>query len=173
MHIDYEISERDYLNAQRLAIKNHPNRWARWTQGGLPVFGLLLLLGYLLNLSIIVPKHAFSLGYLFAILIPGFFISTPFLNKRNQRKLYAKSTVLHGKLGINADEEGIELRGPSFQSKVDWSIFDFFCEDNDSFVLFQRTLAINIIPKRELSGCTRSFGRRFANHDLLAKNHLY
>jgi len=30
-------------------------------------------------------------------------------------------------------------------------VFDFFCEDNDSFVLFQKTLIISIIPKRELS----------------------
>ena len=153
MHIAYEISEPDYLHAQHLAIKNHPRRSVRWMRVGLPVFGLLLLLGFIFNyvLTIAAMKQAVPLGSLLGLPVPAFFISTPLLNKRSLRKLYAKSTSLHGKLAVRADEDTLEFEGPSFQSKVDWSVFDSFFEDRDSFVLFQKTQVINIVPKRELS----------------------
>ncbi len=34
MHIEYEISEQDFMNAQRLAIKNSPVLLVRLTAGG-------------------------------------------------------------------------------------------------------------------------------------------
>jgi YcxB-like protein len=153
MNIEYEISERDYLQAQRLAIKNHPRLWVRWTRVILPVFGLLLLLGFIINIALIIAvfKRPFSLGSLPAFVIPALFISSPLLNRRSQKRLYAQSTSLHGRLSLSADLGGMEFAGPSFQSKVDWSVFQSFCEDKDSIVLFQRTLVINIIPKRELN----------------------
>ena len=79
MHIEYEISERDYLHAQHLAIKNHPRRSVRWTRAGLPIFGLLLLLGFVFNfvLMITVMKQPFPWGSLLGLLIPAFFISSP------------------------------------------------------------------------------------------------
>ena len=153
MHIEYEISEQDYLKGQRLAIKNHSRRSVRWMRLGLPTFGFILFVGYISNfvLVTIVLKQTFSSTSLLALLVPAFFVSTPLLNKRSQRKLYAQSTSLHGKLSLRADEDGFEGEGPTFHSKVNWSVFDFFCEDNASFVLFQKTLIISIIPKRELS----------------------
>ncbi len=117
------------------------------------MFGLVLLVGYVLNfvLVFVVLKQTLSWGYLFGLLIPAIFITTPLLNKRSLRNLYARSTSLHGKLCLSADEGGIELKGSSFQSKVDWSVFDSFFEDKDSFVLFQKTQVINIVPKRALN----------------------
>src|SRR5437763_16990397 len=110
MHIEYEMLERDYLNAQRLAIKNHPRRSVRWTRVALPLFGMVLLLGFILNLvlTLTVLKRPFSLQYLLGFLIPAFFISTPLLNRRSLRKLYSQSTSLHGKLSLRADEDGFE-----------------------------------------------------------------
>src|SRR5260370_42428249 len=40
MHIEYEISEQDFLNAQRLAIKNSPVLLVRLTRWVMPAFGL-------------------------------------------------------------------------------------------------------------------------------------
>ena len=132
MRIEYEMSERDYLNAQRLAIRNRPRRSIRWTRVALPLFGLVLLLGFILNLvlTFTVFRRPFSLQYVLGFLIPAFFISTPLLNKRSLRKLYSQSTSLHGKVSLRADEDGFEGEGPTFHSKVNWSVFDFFCEDN-------------------------------------------
>src|ERR1700687_4363729 len=42
MHVDYKISEKDYLDGQRLAIKNSSVRMVRWTRFDLPSFGALL-----------------------------------------------------------------------------------------------------------------------------------
>ena len=42
MHVDYEISEKDYLDGQRLAIKNSSVRMIRWTRFVLPSFGAIL-----------------------------------------------------------------------------------------------------------------------------------
>jgi len=164
MHIDYEISEQDYLKAQNLAIKNHPRRAVRWTRIGLPIIGVVLPLGWILNFILVtaVLKQTLPSTYVIGLLFPLVFICTPLLNKRSIRKLYTKSTSLHGKLWLRGDEDGVEFGGSTFQSKVDWSVFDFFFEDDNSFVLLQKTLTINMVPKtrteyRRHSGTAQTF----------------
>jgi YcxB-like protein len=150
MRVDYEISEVDYLNAQRLAIKRSPNRYVRWTRLFIPGFGLVLLT-YVVIFALIVPKQALSIRNLPGLVVPIAFMSMPLLNKRKQKKLYAKSTSLHGKLSLIADGDGLEFQGSTFQSRANWSVFDSFFEDKDSFVLYQKTQVFNMLPKRGLS----------------------
>jgi hypothetical protein len=51
MQIEYEISEQDFIDAQRLAIKNSPVRLVRWTRWVLPLFGVALLI-FLINVVV-------------------------------------------------------------------------------------------------------------------------
>ena len=41
MEFDYEITERDFLDGQHLAIKNHPKRIIRWMRHYFFVLGIM------------------------------------------------------------------------------------------------------------------------------------
>lgn len=148
MHVDYEISEKDYLDGQRLAIKNSSVRLVRWTRFVLPSFGALLAV--FLVYSILTQGFSVSVlpGTVFSLL----FMLIPFLSIRKQKMIYAKSNALHGKLTLDVDDSGIQFGGPITSAKVAWAYFGKFFEDERGFVLYQKNeTIINMVPKRALS----------------------
>jgi hypothetical protein len=148
MHIDYEITKRDYLDGQRLAIKNSSVRIVRWTRFVLPSFGALLAV-FLIH-SIL--TQGFSARVLPGFAICLFFLFIPFLSRRKQGALYAKSNSLHGKLTLDVDDSGIQFGGPLTSAKVVWAYFGKFFEDEKVFVLYQKNQTVfNMVPKRTLS----------------------
>jgi len=147
MQIEYEISEQDFIDAQRLAIKNSPVRLVRWTRWVLPLFGVSLLI-FLINA---VAKQGFSIRAIPGLAFCLLFISLPLLSRSKQKKLYAKNTAMHGKMFLEASGEGLQFRGPTFSSQVGWSNFCKFFEDEKSFVLYKTSQVFNIVPKRGLS----------------------
>jgi hypothetical protein len=148
MHIEYEITEQDFFNAQRLAIKNSPIVLVRLTRWILPLFGLAGI-GFIVHAT-------FQLGFSWQ-LIPGlafcsFFVSIPWLSKRTQKKLYKSTPSFHGKLSLEVADDGLAFAGPSFSSKVNWSHFRRFFEDEHSFIIYQQSGTVfNILPKRTLT----------------------
>jgi len=152
VQIEYEISEQDFMDAQRLAIRNSPMRLVRWTRWVLPLFGVGLLV-FLINA---VAKQGFSVRAVPGLAFCLFFISLPLLNRNTQKKLYAKTTSMHGKLSLEASEEGLQFRGPSFSSQVGWSNFCKFFEDEKSFVLYQNPAGgapFPVAPNILIRGC--------------------
>jgi hypothetical protein len=147
MQIEYEISEQDFIDAQRLAIRNSPMRLVRWTRWVLPLFGVGLLI-FLINA---LARQGFSMRAIPGLAFCLLFISLPLLSRSNQKKVYAKNTAMHGKLSLEASDEGLKFRGPTFSSEVGWSNFCKFFEDERSFVLYKTSQVFNIVPKRELS----------------------
>jgi hypothetical protein len=147
MQINYEISEQDFIDAQRLAIRNSPVRLVRWTRWILPLFGVALLI-FLIN---VVVTRGFSVRAVPGVAVCLLFISMPLLSRSKQKKLYAKNTAMHGKMFLEASDKGLQFRGPTFSSQVDWSNFCRFFEDERSFVLYKNSQVFNIVPKRELS----------------------
>jgi YcxB-like protein len=149
MHIDYEISERDYFDGQKLAIKNSSVGMVRWTRYFLPCLGALLVL-FLIHTTL---TQGFSAGMLSGLAFSLFFLSIPFLSRRKQKTLYATSNALHGRLRLDVDDSGIQFGGPITSSRVAWAFFGKFFEDERAFVLYQKNEAIfHMVPKRALSG---------------------
>jgi hypothetical protein len=70
MHVDYELSEKDYLDGQRLAIQNSCVRMVRWTRLVLPSFSAWLTVFFIHGISTkglsvnALPVMAFSLVFL-------------------------------------------------------------------------------------------------------------
>ncbi len=147
MHIDYTISEKDFASAQGLAIKQMKPLGGRLILQWLPTFGLLLL-GFVLYTGF---KQGFSTSLAPGLFVPLFFLSLWFTTKQTIRKSYAKSTNMHGQLILDIDDDGLHFQGPTFNSQVTWNHYSRFCEDKDSFVIFQNPSIFNIIPKRCLS----------------------
>ena len=147
--INYEISEQDYLDAQRLAIKNHPRTLTRVVYRILPYWGLLVGLpvvwvmfgrGFYWDNLMILP-----LG--FAV----FALGRPLLFKRAIKAAYRKTRSLHGPRSTAVDEQGISFEGPDFSSQLKCPFFLKFAEDDKSFVMYQTNQMFFLIPKRLLS----------------------
>lgn len=133
MQIEYEVSEQDFLDAQKLAIRNLPNRTSRLIFRFLPFWGLFLFLmvmapalqhGFSWNWSLLVP---FALALLC--------LSTPLLMKRARKRLYRQTANLHGTRTTTLDETGLSFSGPAFSSRLEWAFFPRFVEDEKTFLL--------------------------------------
>lgn len=149
LQITYEISEQDFLDAQKLAIRNHPKRSTRLTFRLLPYWGLLL--AGAIAWAIFQPDFEWRASSLLPLVfvIPALF--SPLLNQRSRKAAYRRNTSLHGARSVVVNEQGLSFKGPGFSSQVNWPIFVRFAEDDKVFVLFQSSHVFHIIPKRQLS----------------------
>jgi len=148
MHIDYELSEKDYLDGQNLAIKNSSVRMTRWTRLVFPSFGALLALFLIYDALTQGFSQKMLPGAIFSLL----FLSIPLLSRRKQKALYTKSNSLHGKLTLDVDDSGIQFGSPVTSAKIAWPYFARFCEDKKMFVLYAENQGtFNMVPKRALS----------------------
>src|SRR5438270_4635436 len=118
MEIVYKISADDFINAQRLAMKNSPSRFVRWNRF-LPIVGLILLV----SLILIVGQQGVSVSLLRGLFFCIWFLAMPFLNRENQRKLYAKNPALHGSISLRIDEDVMHIQGATFSSDIRWDHF--------------------------------------------------
>jgi ABC-type transport system involved in cytochrome bd biosynthesis fused ATPase/permease subunit len=147
MQIEYEISEQDFLNAQKLAIRKSPSRAVRLIATVMPWFGAVLLI-FVVTAGL---SEGLSWAFLPGLLMPIFMLSIPVLNRRTQKKMYARATAMHGRLVLEADDTGVAFTGASFSSRTAWKNFANFVEDDKSFLLYQNSQIFNIVPKRSLS----------------------
>lgn len=146
MRIDYEISEQDFLNAQKLAIRKSPQLVVRMTALVIPIWGAFLS-AFLVWTGL---KQGLSWNFLPGLFFGLLMLSLPLINRRAQRKMYAKATSMHGKVSLETDDTGVSFSGPSFSSHQDWKNFFRFLEDDKTFLLYQSTQVFNPIPKRML-----------------------
>lgn len=146
MRIDYEITEQDFLDAQNLAIKQSgfATRTMRWY---MPVLGCGMLLFFGLNVRHLTPDPRLFLGLGFAL----FFLATPWLARRKQKKMYSLAQAMHGRLSAEFDESGARFSGPNHNGFLGWQNYARFSEDSRCFLLWQPTKIFNPIPKRHLS----------------------
>jgi len=147
MNIEYEISEEDFANAQRLAVKNSPMRIIRWSRLVLPLFGV----GGLAFLFHAVAQQGFSWRVVPAAGFCALFVSLPLLTGWERRRLYARTTGLQGRLSLGVDESGLRFQGTTFSSEIRWAHFHKFIEDGKSFLLYSNPQVFHIVPKRNLS----------------------
>jgi hypothetical protein len=133
VHVEYEISEQDFIDAQYLAVKNSPMRLIRWSRLVLPLFGA----GLLVFLIFAVARQGFSWRVIPGSIVPVGFLLMPLLNRWESKRTYVKTASLHGRLSLAVDEAGLQFQGPTFSSQIRWAHFCKFIEDQNSFLLYQ------------------------------------
>ena len=147
--INYEISEQDYVDAQKLAIRNHPRTLTRVT------YRILLYWGLLVGLSVLWVMFGKGFYWDWAMILPlafaVFAMSQPLLFKRSARTAYRKNRSFHGPRSAAIDEQGMSFEGADFSSQLKWPFFLKFAEDEKSFVMYQSNQMFFFIPKRQLS----------------------
>jgi hypothetical protein len=147
MHIEYTISEEDYLTAQKLAMRHLRPGQNRLMYQWMPAFGLILL-GWILYTGF---TQGFSTSLAPGLIVPIFLVSLLFTRNQTLRKAYAKAANMHGKLALDVNDDGLHFQGATFNSHVTWEHYSSFCEDQASFLFFQSNSIFNIVPKRQLS----------------------
>jgi hypothetical protein len=146
LRIDYEITEQDFLDAQKLAIKKSgpAARMARWY---MPILGCGMLLFLALNVRHLTADPRLFIGAAFAL----YFIAIPWLTRRKQKKMYESTQGMHGRLSAEFDDTGVRFSGPNHNGFLGWQNYASFSEDPCCFLLWQPTKIFNIIPKRHLA----------------------
>src|SRR5215471_6743634 len=119
MHIDYEISEQDYTNGQRLALKKSS---ARWSRAAVPWIGLMVLVG--------IAYKGITEGFAWNFL-PGtglglLFLSLPVITKWSIHNAYARSTNVNGRISLDVDDQGVRFQGPTSSTQAAWAHFSRF-----------------------------------------------
>src|SRR5262249_31297610 len=146
LKIDYEITEQDFLDAQRLAMKELGPlvRAVRWY---MPMVGSVMLIWLLID----VRHIGFDPRLLFGLAVALFFIANPGLTRHKQKKMYSSASAMHGRLSAEFDDQGVRFSGPNHNESAGWQNYRTFAEDSRMFLLWQPTRVFNPIPKRHLS----------------------
>ena len=149
MQIEYEISEQDFFDAQKLAIRKHPSIRVRLMSRILLFWGLILVFGVVWPMFL--RGFVWNRGSLTVLLFVLFFFGSPWFVKQIQKRAYRKSISMQGPRTMVVDETGVSFTGANFSSQLKWPFFVKFAEDDKTFVLYQNNQIFHIIPKRQLS----------------------
>ena len=147
MHIDYEVSEQDFIQAHKLALKNAPS----WVTRAIPWMGPLAGIAGMLFLGYAWFSQGFKTNLIYGSLFCWWFISIPFMMRRGRKKAYAKTTSFHGPMSMDMDANGVFVKANGVESRIAWTNFANFLEDEKSFVILQNSSIFHPITKRYFS----------------------
>jgi hypothetical protein len=149
MHIDYEMSEQDFMDAQKLARRHSPNRTFRWIFRIVPFWGLFLVLAVAWN--IVQSGYPWNNGMVLPLLLGLLFLASPLLMNQVSRRIFRKNPIFRGQRSLAVDETGVTFNTPTISVQPKWGSIQNFVEDDTSFVLYQSGVIFHFIPKRQLS----------------------
>jgi hypothetical protein len=147
MHIDYQVSEKDFLQAQDLAMKKSPLWFMRWMRLLFPLAGAAAVV----FLAVAVARDGFKVNMIWGSLLAFWLVSTPLWLRGTLKRLYAKARHFHGPMSLDTDDYGMRVKGDGIDSRMAWRNFANFYEDEHSFVIYQSSAIFHPIPKRMIS----------------------
>ncbi len=147
MHIEYQITEDDYVSACKLAMRKRTKSSLYW-MFGIRVFGVLLILCALI-FAVLRDQWMSA----FAPIVWGLLLSCiPLLWTYQFRKVYRKTPMLQIPRTLEIDDSSLHFTSSDSESRSPWHTFIKFAENDRTFILFQQGNQIFIpIPKRELA----------------------
>jgi YcxB-like protein len=147
MHVDYGVSEKDFFQAQKLAIKKSPVRLVSSTRWAVPLIGAITLA----YLAYAIVTQGFAINMVLGAIPPLGMISLPLLTRRTQKKLYAQARHFHGPMSLDTDDYGMTIKGDGVDARIAWSNLLSFHEDDNSFIIYSSSAVFHPVPKRTLS----------------------
>src|ERR1700720_216910 len=149
MAIEYEMSEQDFMDAQKLAFRHLPNRRIRWIFRIVPFWGLFLFLAVVWN--VVRSGFTWNNGLITPLVLGLLFLGSPLLMNQAYRKVFRKSAIFRGQRSLAVDETGLTFSAPTLSVQLKWNSIQSFVEDDTSFVFYQSGLIFHVLPKRQLS----------------------
>jgi hypothetical protein len=162
VHIEFQISEADYLDAMHLHALSQRGGWIR----------IYVLAPMFLLLALPVFALCFMSWRMALILFPvGMAMAQPainiFLNRRRLRRLYRDNIGLQSRNFVDLDERGDHSRDVASDKFASWESFYAYTEGRHTFLRhFGDGKRFYITPKRELTAAQIDEFRR------LLKTHL-
>ena len=149
MHIEYDITEQDFLHALQLVDRRTTPRLVRWVELASPFLGFALLIFIIYRIATQAMSGISALGLGIAL----YLLFTPSLSKNRQKQLYRNSDFLHGKLVLEVDEVGLRFGGETRGGlEISWGSLGRRIEDDRAFVVLRgKGRTFRVVPKRCLS----------------------
>jgi YcxB-like protein len=133
MRVEYTLSEKDFLEAQRAH--------GGWSSRFLPVIGGLLMLAGMVNL---VQNRKQITSALAAVLIGAVLV---FGRRLLLSYSYRQDKRLHDHFVATFSDDGIDLAAPTGNSTQSWKAFTRYVESKNVFLLYQGPACLTIFPK--------------------------
>jgi hypothetical protein len=146
LHIEYKVSEADFVSASRLMMRR--SGWmALLFLYGLPTLGAVLVSAWIFQA---VTEHRLPSSV--ATLIWGLLsLGMPFILDLSHRREYRKAAALHAPQTLEVDEWGPRFLSKASGKRTNWHSYVAFSEDKRSFLLLLPGKSEFVpIPKREL-----------------------
>jgi YcxB-like protein len=179
MHIDYEISLRDFQHGEFEVYR--PRNVGQRKFLFLGLVGLVFIGMFVNN----VARYGYTPGQL-PILLPALVTLLPYILlqtvllgsiRKVAKKQYWQTPWLRERLAMDINEEGLQFTGQSVSMKITWSECTKFSEDRRVFIIhqrnpqrFQQPFVFHIVPKRSLSRDQIDGLRRYLQTKIPAKN---
>ena len=149
MHIAYTYTESDFVRAGMLMLKKRSPLllYFRWLGVALLTwFVVSLMIDPAVRATLAGPSAMFRVG--FGLFMPIFFLSIPFLTRRNLRKQFRQTPLLSERRSLEFDDFGYQSKSASAQVQVAWTAYIGIMEDKYNFLLVQQGKMIYVpIPK--------------------------
>jgi hypothetical protein len=133
MRVEYTLSEKDFLEAQR--------KRGGWSSRLLPICGGLLILAGVG----MVAQDTRHLGNALGGIVIG--AALAFGPRISWSRSYRKDKRLHGHFAATFSDEGVEVSSSTGSSSYDWKAFTRYVETRGLFLLYQGPVCVNIFPK--------------------------
>jgi hypothetical protein len=148
MHIEYDVTEQDFLHALQLVNRRTTPSLVRWVELASPFLGFALSVFIIYRIATQGMSGISALG----LGIGLYLLFTPSLSKSRQKQVYRNSDFLHGKLVLEVDEVGLRFGGQTGTVEMSWMSIGRCIVDHRAFlVLPEKGRAFQVVPKRCLS----------------------
>lgn len=134
-----EITEEDYLHAQRLRIT--PRQWYL-----IVAYILVVLVGVVALTWMLEPSWKKRTTTIVLVVIVSL-VSVPRAVRWRCRQIYRGQPGLRGLHHVKCSESGSEWESAHGSGRTDWSIYVKWRESPRMFILYQSSNLISIIPK--------------------------
>ncbi|HKF49160.1 MAG TPA: YcxB family protein [Terracidiphilus sp.] len=144
--IQFEFTVQDYLNAQKLHLKQSLIQWlAYWgfIRVAAPILGAIgVVFGCMMLRGGFDPWISATWGASLVLLF------LPLLYRWNLKRCYRKTRFNDGQCSFAFDENLIRTQTSNSRGEVEWPAIRFFSEDNNLFLLYVAQAKFFPIPKR-------------------------
>lgn len=167
MRIAYQISEEDFLEAQKLYSATSLTRTQRLFRRVMTIAGLVLFIAG--AVSLLLPSSEFRNDLVpgtgaGAILILLFWVAP----QLGMKKKFAKDKRLQCEIVAEFSESGMDISSRNSSAKISWADCVRYSESANLFLVFQSPQIFNVFPKRAFAtGETDEF-RQLLNRRLPA-----
>lgn len=148
MRIEYDITEQEFLHAQRLVHRSTSPKLVQWFELASPCLGLALLALTIERLA----TRGLSVLLILCLVLGLYLLFLPLLGKNRQKQIYKNSDSLHGKLSLEVDDKGLRFAWQGGGLEIVWNSLGRCIEDYRAIIIMpKKKRTFQVVPKRCLS----------------------